>query len=154
MDALLEFRGREFAVDSALADSPWRGHAKVWHHGEVIVKRSRRVCEDSGFNLRIGGSGAAELEQQIAEVETTLQCAADEVRRIRAVPGIESACVRFGELWRPDQVAAKFSRLPNHLLLLCGRLGLDIVVCQYLSSGDDDESKTTQSSDEPNGVPR
>ena len=66
MDALLEFRGREFAVDCALADSPWRGHAKVWHHGEVTGKRSRRVCEDSGFNLRIGGSGDAELEQQIA----------------------------------------------------------------------------------------
>ena len=150
MDALLEFRGREFAVDSALADSPWRGHAKVWHHGEVTGKRSRRVCEDSGFNLRIGGSGDAELEQQIAEVQTALQRHADEVRRIRAVPGIESACVRFGELWRPDQVVAKFSQLPNHLLLLCGGLGLDIVVCQYLSSGDDDKPKIAQPSDEPN----
>jgi hypothetical protein len=144
MDALLEFRGRDFVVDSALAGSPWRTHAKVWHCGDSTGLRRKRVCEDSGLSVRISNADCAKLEHQIGEALITLQRDIEEIRRIRALPGIESASVRFGELW-PEEIVARFPRLPSELLLLCGRLGLDIVLCEYLSSGDSDhESQIAQ----------
>lgn len=136
MDVILEFRGRDFRVNRALADSPWRTHAQVWHRGDSTKMRRNPVCLDSGFTVRIAGANDMPLEQQIGEALTALQTDSNEVRRVRSLPGIESACVRFGELWWLEKTAARFSRLPTELLLLCGGLGLDIVLCEYLTSED------------------
>jgi hypothetical protein len=131
MEAVLEFFGRDFAVDAALADSPWKEQALIWHRGSPIGSLGGQ--KDSGFSLWVAGDKGAALEEQIAEALEVLEEDSREIRRIRELPDVETARLRFGELWPPN-IVARSPRLPSKLLLACGQLDLDIVLCQYLCS--------------------
>jgi hypothetical protein len=97
----------------------------------ALLLMSRRLFTNHRCEI---GSDDSELVQQIADAMEFLQAESIEIRRIRALPGVEKACLRFGEIW-PEGIVSHSPRLPSDLLLACGGLGLDIVLCQYLGSG-------------------
>jgi hypothetical protein len=140
IEAFLEFYGPDFMVDAALANSPLKEYARIWHRGTHFNKLAEQGHKHSGFDIWAGGDDGMELEQQIAEAVITLRDNAEEIRRIRALPDVKTAQLRLGELW-PENIVARFPRLPNELLLVCGELGLDIVLCEYLTRGNSTAEK-------------
>jgi len=140
MDTFLEIRGRNFDVKGALRLSTLRKCAKPWRRGDTVGSKIKHVFKDSGCSFCVGGGDDCELERQVADALVFLQKESSEIRRLRALPGIEKACLRFGEIW-PEGIVGRSPLLPSQLLLACGQLGLDIVLCQYL--GTDDDTKAT-----------
>jgi hypothetical protein len=136
MDVILEMIGCDFDVDNALHGSTFRQHAHPWRRGESIGVDFKRTFQHSGFSVCVGGGDDCGLERQLADALEFLHTELSEVRRLRALPGIEKACVRFGEIW-PEGIVGRSPCLPSQLLLACGQLGLDIVLCQYLGTDDD-----------------
>ena len=132
MDVLFELLGDDFDVDAALAGSPLRECATIWRRGEVIG-RKHGICKNSSLNIWVGGDNDTELEQQITEALEFLRTEAQEIHRLRKLPGVEVGRLRFGELWR-EGIVARSPCLPAGLLLACGELGIDIVLCQYLTA--------------------
>jgi hypothetical protein len=130
-EVFLEFLGDDFAVDAAIVGSPLRGYARVQRRGENTGGKRGCVCETSGLQICVGGDDSAALEQQIADAMDFLRVEAAEIRRLRGLPGVGAARLRFGDEW-PEGIVAHFPTLPSELLLACGELGLDIVLCQYL----------------------
>jgi hypothetical protein len=136
MDTFLEIRGRDFDVNGALRLSTLRKCAKPWRRGDAVGSKIKHAFKDSGFSVCVGGGDDCELERQVADALEFLQKESSEICRLRALPGIEKACLRFGEIW-PEGVVGRSPLLPSQLLLACGQLGLDIVLCQYLGTDDD-----------------
>src|SRR5712671_1072169 len=98
----------------------------------VRPRGARTVHETSGLQVCLGGADddVAGLEQQVTEATNFLEDEAAEIRRLRSLPGVQVARLRFGAFW-PVDTGAKLSSFPSSLLLLCGELGLDIVLCEY-----------------------
>lgn len=145
MDTFFEIRGVNFDAESALSHSPLNEHAKQWRRGDSFGKGGKYAFQDSGFSICIGGGDDCELNRQIADALEFLRAESCEVRRLRGLPGIEKACLRFGEIW-PEGIVGRSPLLPSQLLLACGQLGLDIVLCQYLETqilNDDKASEIT-----------
>jgi hypothetical protein len=149
MDIILEMIGCDFDVENALRDSSFRECADSWRLGEMFGAGLNRTFQHSGFSVCFGRDDGCELEVQVADALEFLQKESNEIRRLRALPGIEKARLRFGEIWT-EGIVGRSSRLPSQLLLACGQLGLDIVLSQYL--GTDDYRKAPNQSQEPSAV--
>lgn len=134
MDSFIEIRGVAFDVDEALRQSPLRDFAESWRRGAAVGSSDKLKFPDSGFSVCVGRGDDCDLAGQIADAMKFLQAESCEILRIRALPGVDKACLRFGEIW-PEGIVSHSPRLPSHLLLACGQLGLEIVLCQYLGSG-------------------
>ena len=144
MDTLFEISGVDFNAEEALRHSPLSELAETWQRGDAYGLTGKQTHSDSGLFIFVGGGDDADLEQQIADVLGFLGEQSAEIRRLRGLPGVTKASLRFGELWNPEKTAGRFSRFPSGLLLTCGQLGLEIVLCQYLTSDIlDSEPKTT-----------
>ena len=130
-EVYFELSGEDFSVDAAMAGSPLFAHADVHRRGEATGFESEPVFEASGLQVWIGGDEEAGLEQQIREALGFVRNYAAEIRRLRGLPGITVAHLRFSDHW-PNGIGAHSAVLPSALLLACGELGLDIVLCGYL----------------------
>lgn len=130
-EVYFELTGDSLAVDAAIVDSPLREYARVQRRGESTGGKRGAGYETSGLQVRVGGDDSAALEQQIADAKVFLRVEAAEIRRLRGLPGVAVARLRFGDEW-PEGMVAHFPTLPSELLLACGELGLDIVLSQYL----------------------
>jgi hypothetical protein len=139
MDTIFEIQGKDFDVEDALHHSALNEYAERWRRGDTIGRSGKYTFQDSGFSVCIGDGDDCELEGQVADVLEFLEDESEEIRRLRALPGIEKAHLRFGEIW-PKGIVARSPRLPSQLLLACGQLGLDIVLCQYLLTGISDDN--------------
>jgi hypothetical protein len=123
-DVVFELLGDDLAVDDALTDSALREFARI--------QRREEGCESSGLQVCLSGTDEdAGFQQQVTEAIRFLENEAAEIRRLRNFPGVRVARLRFGVFWHED-TAVKYSSLPSNLLLKCGELGLDIVICEYL----------------------
>jgi len=143
MDTFFEIRGSDFDVEDALRPSTLSERAKRWRRGESVGSSGKHVFRDSGFSVCIGGGDECDLDRQVADAMEFLRVESSEIRRLRALPEIEKTCLRFGEVW-PKGIFGRSPLLPSQLLLACGQLGLDIVLCQYLETGiSDDDKKST-----------
>ena len=145
-EVYFELSGEDFAVDTAIVDSPLRAHADIQRRGEATGFESEPVYETSGFQIWVGGDEEAGLEQQISEALEFLHKDTAEIRRLRGLPGIAVARLRFGDHW-PEGIGTHSPVFPSELLLACGELGLDIVLCQYLLE------KWGQTTAEPSAAP-
>lgn len=134
METFFEICGRDFDVASALRPSTMRERAQTWRRGGTFGAKNQHTFRDSGFSVCAGGDEDCKLEKQVADALAFLEAEAGEIRRLRSLPGIEKACLRFGEIW-PEGIVGRSPLLPSRLLLACGQLGLDIVLCQYLGTG-------------------
>ena len=134
METFLEIRGKEFKVAGALRKSPLRPRAKLWRRGQKFGAKRRYAFKDSGVAVWIGGDAEAGLKTQMADVIQFLREEAAEIRRLRSWPGVTRAYVRFGDLWNPAAMVGRVSIFPSEVLLRCGELRLEIVLCQYLTS--------------------
>jgi len=138
MDTFFEIRGSDFDVEDALRHSTLSECAKRWRRGESVGLSGKHTFQDSGFSVCVGGGDGCELERQVADAMEFLRVESSEIRRLRALPGVEKTCLRFGEIW-PEDIVSHSPVLPSQLLLACGQLGLDIVLCQYLASAIPDD---------------
>ena len=147
-EVFFELLGEDFAVDAAIAGSPLRDYARVQRRGEATGSKDGKVYETSGLQVCLGGADdeVAGLEQRVAEATNFLEDEAAEIRRLRNLPGVQVARLRFGAFWSED-TGAKFSSFPSSLLLMCGELGLDMVLCEYWGA----QSGCQQGTTEPNG---
>lgn len=137
----MEIRGSDFDVAGALRHSPLRERAKSWHCGKSFGLNRKYTFTDSGFSVCIGGGDDCDLNRQVADAMEFLRVESSEIRRIRSLPSVEKACLRFGEVW-PEDIVGRSPVLPSQLLLACGQLELDIVLCQYLASAMPNDNKT------------
>jgi hypothetical protein len=152
-EVFLEFVGDGFAAGAAIVGSPLREYARVQCRGESTGGKRGAVCETSGLQVCVGGDDSAALEQQIADARVFLRVEAAEIRRLRGLPGVAVARLRFGDEW-PEGIVAHFPTLPSELLLACGELGLDIVLCQYLvEKWREHDTTTSEPTAAPNGGP-
>jgi hypothetical protein len=148
-EVFFELLGDDFAVDAAIADSSLREYARVQHRSETMSRQSGKTDAPSGLQISLGDDEDAGLEQQVAEAMKFLEDEAAEIRRLCSFPGVQVARLRFGVFWSED-TGAKFSSFPSALLLKCGELRLDIVLCEY-DLGTQPES--TEPRTAPNGGP-
>src|SRR5438445_11121487 len=120
-EVLFELLGEDFAVDAAIVGSPLKEYARIQRRGDATESKDGKVHETSALQVRLGGADGefAGLEQQITEATSFLEDEAAEIRRIRGLPGVQVARLRFGALWSED-TGAKFSSFPSSLLLRCG----------------------------------
>jgi hypothetical protein len=143
MDKLFEMSGVDFDVEEAIRHSPLHELAETWKRGQTFGLRGKHSCKDSGFSVCIGGDDEADLDRQIADALVFLRDQSDEIRRLRAWPGVTKASLRFGEYWYPEKTVARFSHFSSDLLLACGQLGLEIFLFEYLTSDiSENEQKT------------
>jgi len=130
-EVYFELSGDDFAVDAAIVDSPLREYADIHRRGEATGLKRKPAHETSGLQIWVGGDEEARLEQQISEALEFLHNYTAEIRQLRGLPGISVARLRFGDHW-PKGICTYCPVFPSALLLVCGELGLDIVLCQYL----------------------
>ena len=142
MDVFVEMRGRDFDVGEAKKCNPLGELMESWHKGESLGLKRKREFSDSGFSIYVGGEDDSELAQESLDTVAFLRENAGEIRQLRALPGIDSAYIRFGTVWPSDSLM-RVSSFPSDLLLACGELGLGIDLCWYLGEPEfetDDET--------------
>ena len=134
MSAVLRAYGTNFDVDAFLSVCTLRVCA-VKRRGEPVYSASQpkgRRQERSGLHVRINDAGFEELARQTAEATLFLQANREELRRLRAFPGVEDVTLDFGISRR--EVASQCDYLPPELVSIAGSLGLGIELSQYAVS--------------------
>jgi hypothetical protein len=143
MGCYLRVWGEEFDVDGFLAGTAlvWD---PVWHKGQprrIALRGNSREHLDSGVTICV--STAENADTQVADALAFLQSEVAEVKRLLSMPGVTSAYLDFGVLWRPSS-AAEFSKFPPELLSRAGELGVWLEVSYYAVGGDEETSDTRE----------
>lgn len=130
MGCSLRVRGISFDPDTFLAECPWTADA-VWYRGKKRFKR-KPPCEDSGFNIGIGGDNWSDLDAQIANVLAFIKTYNRELERLRDFPGVDHSMLDFGfESRIGDSIFMQGEYLPPELLRLTGALNIGIGLSIY-----------------------
>src|SRR6266567_3063772 len=106
-EVFFELLGDDFEVDAAIAGSSLCECARVQRRGEAMPSEGGKVYETSGLQICLGDDEDAGLEQQVAEAISFLEDEAAEICRLRSLPGVQVARLRFGAFWSED-TGAKF----------------------------------------------
>jgi hypothetical protein len=141
MGCYLRVWGETFDVDGFLAGTTlvWD---PVWHKGQrkrIALRGDGNEHLDSGVTTCV--STAESAKAQVADALAFLRAEAAELKRLLSMPGVTSAYLDFGVLWRPDS-AAQFSQFPPELLSRAGDLGVWLEVSYYAVGGEEEASRS------------
>jgi len=138
MSCILRASGKNFDVEQFVNDCSVKPIA-IWHKGDPRFPKSNpdgKRHEDSGANFEISSADFSELEIQIEDARIFFKENEDIVCRLRNFPGVESVTADFGaEIHPPGWYCFTF---PSDLLVLIGRLGVEISLSVYPVNGEDE----------------
>ncbi|MBX9584705.1 MAG: hypothetical protein K2X87_30750 [Gemmataceae bacterium] len=123
---VLRVGGRDFAVDTCLAGSPFEPSA-VWRRGEA--RPGRPPNDGSGFSLVVSEAGGADFFGQVRDAITFLTSHQTELARLRDAAGLDGVVLDFGL----DRVGTftQSVTFPAALVRLAGGLGMALAVSIY-----------------------
>jgi len=138
---VLRAAGADFDVDAFLATSSLEACA-TFEKGQLrfLTKPDGKHRDRSGFNADVSMKEWSDLDGQIQDAKAFVSANEDELRRLRAFPGVELVELDFPIYLRigTNDVAVQSDRLPADLLLAAGSLGIDIVVTVWPDGGPSD----------------
>ena len=126
MSCMLRASGVSFDVDAFCGATSLPVAAR---HRLGEPRRAGSTYSRSSVSVDVSDADFSDLPRQVADAIAFLERHAEEVRRLVAFPGVESAELDFGVAWR--DVAAQFDSLPPPLVSLAGALGLGLTISHY-----------------------
>ena len=132
MEIFIEFYGEKLKVDNILKGSAIKRYSSVWQKGEPEYAGSGKINKQSGVQVRVCDKET--VREQIKEVRKFIEKYRNEIIKLRSLKGIDAAEIRFGLNWYEGKDVMKTSFFPNDFLLLCGKLKIDLKLCEYLTS--------------------
>jgi len=102
MSCILRVFGRRFDVDRYLAHSPFQAIA-VCRRGEPVFSSTQpdgRKLTHSGCNIEVSRRGFADFHGQVRDAIRFLRKHERTIRALGWIPGVESAGLHFGVVWR------------------------------------------------------
>lgn len=135
MSAIVTASGTRFDVDAFLKRSKLKSY-RVWHRGDSMQlrKNAGRRLAKSGCSFLSSGADFHDFEGQIRQTIHFLSRHERELRRLRQQKGVTSCVLDFGINWKPTFTHT--DRLPEQLVSLAGRIGLEINISHYPLSRD------------------
>jgi hypothetical protein len=129
---VLRFSGDEFNVNALLSHITIKP-CHVRKKGHPTFGPESRVATYTGFNISTSDASEHDLNTQISDTLTFLQGHENELAYIMSFPGIASAEIDFSVECRVGtrESFIQNKRLPSALLLIAGRLGIDINLSLY-----------------------
>ena len=129
MSCVLRAYGKIFEVDKFLQNSKLKPIA-IWRKGEAKWKnKPERKCKDSGFSCDVSRKDFNNLKGQISDAVKFLKSNQSQLKKLVALSGVENVGLDFGIERRDAYV--QFDCFPSELLLLAGKLGIDVALTQY-----------------------
>lgn len=131
MSCVLRAYGAEFDVDDFLRNSPFKALVVV-HRGDKRAhgsKLSDLRYDRSGVNISVSTCDFSDLTGQIKDATQFLNDNAQELRRLRDLPGVEGIDLDFPVEER--DVIFQRDAFPPHLLAHMGELRIGLVVSRY-----------------------
>lgn len=98
----------------------------IWRRGESRGVKNPHVMHWSGFFLAVSEAGGDDLRQQILDAITFIKRNDSDLAILAACPGLEALDLDFSINTR--DVAVQVDQFPSELLLLMGRLEIDLVI--------------------------
>jgi hypothetical protein len=144
MSALIRAAGNIFNVDSFLKDSPFIP-TKVFRAGEPRFPASKPngpFHTSSGLNVKVSLADFDDYEAQMKDAFYFMRDHADEIVRLRDFEGVEGLGIDFGaDIYPPGFSSFRF---PHQLLLMAGKLRVDLELSVYPSDSKDDEQEAAE----------
>jgi hypothetical protein len=125
---VLRASGSTFDVESFLRNSAFRTEA-VYRKGQRRRPASRGSQAASGFNVVVSERDDS-MEAQINDALAFLRAHREDLRGLRAAPGVESVVLDFA--CPQGEIANRSARFPAELLNAAGAADIDIHVSFYL----------------------
>lgn len=126
--------GKEFDIDTFLAESKLRGYTKIYKsEPKLKSKPNGQKIEHSRIAITTSKANFEQLDKQIKDTIQYLKRHKEKLSYIKKVKEIDLALLDFGIKLRIDnkKVHMQSERIPNELLKLAGEIGLDIEFSIY-----------------------
>ena len=137
MSAVLRASGSNFDVDAFTSATSLK-IITSFRKGEPRTKKSRKLRSKSGLNIDVSDADFDNLKQQIDDTIRFFKEHEAELSKLRDSLGLEHMCVDFGaEIYPPGWSWFSF---PHELLLLAGKLRIDLDLSVYPTDPDQVEA--------------